>query len=116
MSPSKNQRNRERFQKHKGRPVESDREKLIQIMKAKYNKEKESLNKQIRDLKTEKDIYLKQIGMLTERVDELLTGLAFYVRPVSCTPNFRACFMGVCFCGQIHPALGVIGHDSLHYG
>ena len=78
MSPSKNQRNRERFQKYKGRPVETNRENLIQIMKAKYKKEKESLNKEIQGLKTEREIYLKQIGMLTEKVSELAAGLALF--------------------------------------
>ena len=75
-SPSKNERNRKRYCQKYNRDFESDREKLIQTMKAKYKADKSKLLDEIANLKITNTTVTEQRDLLANQLTSIQLGLA----------------------------------------
>ena len=75
-SPSKNERNRKRYCEKYSKAFESDREKLIQTMKAKYKAEKAKLQDEISELKITNTTVTEQRDLLSRQLATIQMGLA----------------------------------------
>ena len=75
-SPSKMERQRKRYCQKFGKDFESDREKLIQSMKAKHKAEKSKLEDEIAKLKITNTVVTEQRDLLSEQITSIQLGLA----------------------------------------